>query len=191
MLIIDEAKARELARQKVIEKTREVTLGGAENEARDAHMVVDPHKSVANVARQTGRKFTPQEFMKKLNTLNPDLRLDPHPGFMVPKHISRDKGVMSLVIGGLKTMLFVCEYDWLPEWSIMTTKTIRVPRSNPDEPWQEVKIPHFEEKRGWREVLLMLAHKGLIGPEATERVFGAGDRPSWRVLMGKGTGSIF
>lgn len=192
MLIIDEATAKRRAKAADIDRTREITLGGAENEARDRHMVADKHKSVSNKDRQMGKKYTGAEFIKKLQTINPDLTLEPHPGFMVPKHISWDKGILSLNIGGLKTLLFVCEYDWMPEWSWMTEKTVRMPdRNNPAAPWQEVTIPRYVEKRGWREALIMLIQKGVVGLEAVERVFGAGDRPSWKVLTGKGQGPIF
>lgn len=192
MLIIDEATAKRRAKAADIDRTREITLSGADNEARDQHMVADKHRSVANHDRQAGKKYTGAEFIAKLQKINPDITLNPHPGYMVPKHISWDKGILSLNIGGLKTLLFVCEYDWMPEWSIMTEKTVRVPeKDNPAAPWKEVKIPRYVEKRGWREVLAMLVRKGLIGLEATERVFGAGDRPSWKILTGKGQGPIF
>ena len=187
MLIIDEAKAKQLAKATAIERTREITLAGARNDARDVSWVEDKRTSVANVERQTGRKFSPEQFMSKLGLLNKDIILKPHPGFMVPKHVSRDKACLYLNVGGVEQYLFVCEGDWMPEWSIMKTRKVKIPDvTRPDAAWKTVDGPRYVEKRGWREVLIKLIQKGLIGLDATERIFGAGDRPSWKILTGKG-----
>lgn len=197
MLIIDEAKARSHERARTIERTREQTYDGAANEGRHAHMVADREKSISNPARQMGRKLTVDQFMSKLQKLNKDIVFEPHwakaskldNAFV---RMNRNKGTLNLLVGDKKVQLFPCEGDWMPEWSIFTEKTIRMPdRSRPEAPWKEVKIPRYVEKRGWRECLILLIQRGLVGLEAVERAFGAGDRPSWRVLTGKGMGSIF
>lgn len=199
MLILDGDKLKEWERQKAVDRTREVTFGGARDESRDRHWVADPETSVANVARQMGRKLTPEEFMKKLHTINPDIVLEPHPGQFAPKHtgyyrLNRDKAVLKLNTNGQKIYLFVCEGDIMPEWSIFDTQKVKVPdATDPSLPWREVEIPWHVTKRGWREVLLkLIVEKKLVTLEAVERVFGAGDRPSWKILTGKGSGeSIF
>lgn len=197
MLILDEGKQREQRRKAVIERTREITISGADNEGRDRAWVEDRENSVSNAERQTGRKLTVEQFMEKVNKLNRDIVFKPHwakdsklnNSFV---RLNRNKGALYLRVADKEVQLFPCEGDWMPEWSIFTEKTIRMPdRANPDGPWKEVQIPNYVDKRGWRECLMMLIQKGLLGLEAVERSFGAGNRPSWKVLTGKGMGSIF
>lgn len=197
MLILDEGKQRAHGKAQVIERTREITISGADNEGRDRAWVDDKENSVSNVERQTGRKLTVEQFMTKVNKLNKDIFFKPH----WAKHsnldnsfvrLNRDKGTLNLRVGDREVQLFPCEGDWMPEWSIMAEKTIKMPdRDNPDGPWKEVKIPNYVSKRGWRECLILLIQKGLLGLDAVERSFGVGNRPSWKVLTGKGMGSIF
>lgn len=197
MLIIDEARARQLERERAFERAQETTLDGSATEGRDRHWVADKHTSVSNVERQTGRKFTVDQFMARLNKLNKDVFFKPHWAKFsnvdnAHVRMNKNKGTLNLRVGDQEIQLFPCEGDWMPEWSIFTEKTIRMPdRNNPSGMWKEVKIPRYVDKRGWRECLILLIQKGLVGLEAVEREFGAGDRPSWKVLTGKGTGSIF
>ena len=72
----------------------------------------------------------------------------------------------------------------------MTTKKQLGPGNNPDAAWVEVEIPWYHQKRGWREVLLRLLYKKLITVTDAERVFGVGQRASWRILTGKGSGLL-
>ena len=136
--------------------------------------------------------------MRKLRTVNPNLVLEPHPGVFAPKEsgfykLNHDKAVLNLVMpDGKKVFVLVCEGDYMPEWTIFGTNEVKVPDARPEGPWKTVKIPWRRQKRGWREVLIMLIRKQLVTLDAVERVFGAGDRPSWKILTGKGTGdSIF
>jgi hypothetical protein len=197
MLIIDEGTAKRHKQAKVVERTREVTTSGAYHEARDSRWVEDKKRSVANPEHQMGRRLTATEFMNKLRKINPDITMSPHPGVFAPKDsqfhkLNKDKAVLHLTTSGQKVFLFVVEGDYMPEWSTMATSTVRVPDYKPEGMWKPVEIPWHKTKRGWREVLIMLIHKHLIGLEAVEREFGAGNRPSWKILTGKGTGnSIF
>jgi len=197
MLIVDEATAKRQARAKVVERTRELTYDGVRNATRDSKWVADKERSVANVDRQSGHRLTPDQFMRKLNSINPDIELTPHPGVFAPKDsqfhkLNRDKAVLNLNVGGKHIFLLVCEGDWMPEWTIFGTKEEMEPDGEPERPWRKVTIPWNRQKRGWREVLIMLIRKRIVGLEAVERIFGAGDRPSWKILTGKGTGdSIF
>jgi hypothetical protein len=195
MLIVDTEKAAAHRAGLTVEKTRQIAADSASHHARDAHRVERKETSVANVERQSGRRMTPEEFMNKLHKINPDITMAPHPGVFAPKDtmfhkLNKDKAVLHLTVGGVKEFLLVCEGDWMPEWTIFDTRTVRVPDYKPQGMWKPVEIPWHRQKRGWREVLIMLIHKRLVSLEAVERVFGAGDRPSWKILTGKGTGSF-
>jgi hypothetical protein len=140
--------------------------------------------------------MTTERFEQRLQKLNPNLVILPHPGVYASPtsgfhQVNKDKAVVYLKMpdGKLVTLL-VCEGDWMPEWTVMAAKEARVPYDKPDGYWVKTMIAGREMKRGWRTVLIHLLHKGLIGLEATEREFGAGQRESWKILTGKGTGSL-
>lgn len=192
MLTMDEGKVRAHRAQEQIFKTRDLTLNGSRAEARDAHLVSDKHKSVANADRQAGRKMSATEFINKLRKINPDIVLEPHPGVSAPvetafHRLNKDKACLHLTIGGSKQFLMVCEGDYMPEWTVMDTRVIKKPdASSPDGMWKPAEIPWHCVKRGWREVLIRLIRMRIVSLEPVEKVFGAGDRSSWKTLTGKG-----
>ncbi len=192
MLTLDTQKIAEHKAAEQLFRTREVTLHGTQNETRDAGLVEHRDSSVANPERQAGKKLSPTEFMAKLRKVNPDIILEPHPGVSAPKNtafhrLNKDKACLHLVIGDVKKFLLVCEGDYMPEWTVMTTKKIKAPEGNYVQGlWKMTPIPWNIEKRGWREVLIWLIRMKVVSLEPVERIFGVGDRKSWKTLTAKG-----
>lgn len=156
-----------------IRKTQDIAVGGNRNELRDAHLV----GTLTDLNKQHGTAMTATQFMSKLRLLNPDLICKPHPsqsGFC-NLYLSFPQGLMHLMP----------MEDWMPEWSVMGTTEARKPVHRPDGFWAPVETLGAEVKRGWRTVLIRLIEKGLIGLEATERLFGPGNRRNWAALTGK------
>ena len=90
-------------------------------------------------------------FITKLKTINANFVLDPHPGVSAPHEsmfykLNRDKACLHLVVGGKKIFVMVCEADFMPEWTSMTTKKELGPGNNPDAPWVE-EVPWYHQKR--------------------------------------------
>jgi hypothetical protein len=193
MLVRDEALQGRHEKQKVIQKTRQISFDAGKNENKGSALL--GKESIANRERQEGKGMTATAFIKKLKTINPDFILEPHPGVAAPHEsafykLNHDKACLHLVVGGQKIYVLVCEGDYMPEWTSMTTKKQLGPGNDPDAPWVEVEIPWVHQKRGWREVLLMLINKRLISVTDAERVFGVGQRASWKILTGKGSGQL-
>jgi hypothetical protein len=193
MLVRDEALQGRHEKQKVIQKTRQISFDAGKNENKGSALL--GKESVANRERQEGKGMTATAFIKKLKTINQDFILEPHPGVAAPHEsafykLNHDKACLHLVVGGQKIYVLVCEGDFMPEWTSMTTKKQLGPGNDPDAPWVEVEIPWVHQKRGWREVLLMLINKRLISVTDAERVFGVGQRSSWKILTGKGSGLL-
>lgn len=200
MLVKDSEKVRKRKRQDAQKQQRWETGQVALQEARGASLIQNADTSVANVDRQAGRILSPKKFEEMVQRINRDIIVEPHPGVFAPKdsrfhQLNFDKACVYLkMLDGAKVFLIVCEGDWMPEWTAMTTRNdmVRVP-DDPNKPegfWKKVEIPWNRKKRGWREVLLYLIQKKLVTLEAVEKVFGAGDRPSWKILTGKGSGIL-
>jgi len=195
MLVKDTPVLKRHQYMKRVENTRGVAMKGSQRDAAGAPLVADKRTSVANPEVQLGRRFTSTEFMNKLRSINKDIIMEPHPGLMAPPdtayhRMNKDKAVLSLLIGDKKIYLFVCEGDYMPEWDTMNTSKAKVPVDDPGGPWKTVDIPWHLVKRGWRTVLIRLLHKRLVTLDAVERVFGAGNRQSWKILTGKGMGEL-
>lgn len=164
--------------QEDFERLTEQRSEAAKAEGRHAHLV----GQVTDFARQTGKGMELSKFAKKLKLVNPDVVIEPNPS--QPDYAA----VYLLLPNGKKEYLMACDNHWMPEWSVMGTTKARVPDGAGQ--WKWVAIPHREIMRGWRTVLLRLIQKGLIALEAVERIFGAGDRESWKILTGKGRGTL-
>jgi hypothetical protein len=193
MLVRDEALQGRHEKQTAIQKTRQIAFDAGKAENKGSALL--GKESVANQERQQGKGMTATAFIKKLKTINPDFVLEPHPGIAAPHEsafykLNHDKACLHLLIGGQKIFVLVCEGDFMPEWTSMTTKKQLGPTTDPDAAWVEVEIPWYHQKRGWREVLLMLINKRLIAVTDAERVFGVGQRSSWKILTGKGSGLL-
>jgi len=157
---------------------------GSSYESRHAGLVARKRTSIANPERQAGQRLTSTEFMRRLRLLNPLLVMDPHPNRHYPLH--KDKSIISLLLpDGKKEFLLACEGDYMPEWSVMSTTSVKAPVHKPQGPWAPVRIPYREVKRGWRTVLIRLLQKGLVTLDAVEKEFGSGNRASWAALTGK------
>jgi hypothetical protein len=85
--------------------------------------------------------MTTDRFAERLAKLNPHLVVTPHPGVYAPvtsgfHQINKDKACVYLKMpDGKLIFMLVCEGDWMPEWTVMATKTARVPYDKPDGFW--------------------------------------------------------
>jgi len=189
MLTVDSEKANLRKMQDQLLATRHMTGETAKQETRAAGLVERKHESVANAERQRGKGMTATVFMAKLRTINSNLVMEPHPHREFK--INADKACIYLLLpNGKKEFVIVCENDFMPEWSVMDTISVRRPDGKVEGMWKTVQVPGHEVKRGWRTVLVRLIHKGLVSLSEVERVFGVGDRETWRVLTGKGPGML-
>jgi hypothetical protein len=179
MLIKDEATLKRHKKARKYEEHFDNLVDSSRKETRAKSLVgkiTDPEK-------QEGRRMTTLEFMRRLRKINPDLISVPHPN-------KPDKCGLYLSIGNHHEYLFPMENDWMPEWSIFDTRTVRQPYDKPEGYWPTVDIPGQEIKRGWRTVLIRLVQQQIVTLEEVEREFGAGNRESWKVLTGKGKGEL-
>jgi len=183
MLIVDEVTKKRLEHGRALERTREIASTSATGETRAAPLagkVTDPE-------RQKGHGLTGTEFMRRLRKVNSNIVMEPHPNRELPLHA--DKACLYLLMpDGTKAFLMAVENSFMPEWSLMEMKTVRVGRV--ESFWREQKIPGRELKRGWRTVLLRLLHMKLVTITDVEREFGLSTRESWNVLAGKRTGRL-
>lgn len=176
-----------------VEKTRQIAFDAGKAENKGSALL--GRDGVSNSEVQEGQGMTGLQFITKLKTINPDFTLEAHPGSHADHEtmfykLNHDKGCLHLLVGGKKIYVMVCEGEWMPEWTIMTTKKQLGPGSDPNAAWVEVEIPWYHQKRGWREVLLRLIYSRLISVTDAEKVFGVGQRKSWKVLTGKGSGLL-
>lgn len=186
LIVTDKAKH---AQTEAVIRTREIASDAAAHETRAATLVENKHKSVANAERQEGKRLPATEFMRRLRKINPNIIMEPHPNRHLPLH--KDKACLYLLMpDGSKGFLMTVEGDYMPEWSLMSIKTVRVPDGRVEGFWREQKIPGREIKRGWRTVLLRLLHMGLVNITDVEREFGPTTRESWNVLAGKRSGRL-
>jgi hypothetical protein len=165
-----------------IQRTRQIAFDAGKNDTKGSWATRD----AINHERQTGKGILTTDFMVKLRSICPTIVMDKHPGQDAPHHtqfykLNHDKAVLSLLMpDGKKVYLFVVEDEYMPEWTIMKEKKVLGPGSDPNSPPVYVDIPWHRVKRGWREVLMMLGMKNLVTKTDVERVFGIGQRESWR-----------
>ena len=156
------------------EKWTESRFEAFKNAIRGKEFVADPFRSVANPLHQLGRPLKTDEFARRIQKLNPKIKIFPHP---------RDKSKACIYLQKPDSLqyLFPCEGDWMPEWSIMADRRVL----HPEPGYSPVTAPYFEVKRGWRTCLIRLIQMGLVSAELVEKEFGSGDRFSWQAQTGK------
>lgn len=147
--------------------------------------------SVTSAEKQAGNTLTSAAFMARLRKINPDLIMVPHPNQNQAEWL-KNTGLLYLTLPD-QTLeyLMPCEWDRMPEWSVMSQSTARKPDWKAGGLWKTVPVVGRETKRGWRTILIRLIKKRLITLGATEKEFGIpSDRQSWYVLTGKGSGVV-
>lgn len=140
-----------------------------------------------NVERQLGVGLWPGELEAVLQTLDPGLQVERNPR-------NPTKGVVTWTRRGdsgvEKETLFPCEWGLMPEYSIMSRRTVEVPflghHADPGTPmFVDVEAVGEEVTRGWRSVLARLVQRRVLTPTQVENAFGVSPRKAWATLLGR------
>jgi len=188
MIVNDEARQARVAQARKRDDTLQANFNNVTREIKDAGLI-----DKTNTLLQMGKMMLTPDFEQKLFPLNK--------GF-VAETFPHDSSKRALYIVDLRGKFHVMSYEsaWMPERSVMTHKTVRVPdpklssmsgrdvpSSDPDalKPgWMDVQIPGREAVRGWRTVLARLIQNDLITLSDSDRVFGGDNTPEWQQNTG-------
>lgn len=144
--------------------------------------------SITDPERQRGRYMFPVDLEAAITKLlGPDKA-----HFLVNPRDPSKKALYILMPDGNHWYLCAYENGMMPEYSVMEYKTEWIPDPDVDElvpselknkgenaAMMERQVPARELSRGWRTVFVTLILKGLVSPEAVERLVGGSDRAAW------------
>ena len=143
-----------------------------ERRTNDRLLAPDGSADVTNPEVQAGRRMTRQEFVRRLQKLNRNLKYHqsknfPKQGGVYMVGYRRDNLVGTLEYGEW----FVCgiPHEVINEFSVRLTKPVVIP-SAIDPVWEMMNQVDGME-RGWRAVLLKLLMDGLLTPTQIDQEF--------------------
>lgn len=143
-----------------------------ERQNNDRLLTPDGSADVTNPEVQAGRRMTRQEFIRRLQKLNSNLKYHqsknfPKQGGVYMVGYRRDNLLGTLEYGEW----FVCgiPHEVIPEFSVRLTKPTVVP-STIAPVWDTMNQVDGME-RGWRAVLLKLLMEGLLTPAQIDKEF--------------------